>query len=294
MAEAYTTTTTGIGALRQDYLDAAMEIACTNIDDLVVLPAVKVVNIPRGNSLVASHPVFTRDAGAAHTEGTPLEAVAADIARIQATAAGFAVVYCIEDTLQIGSAYNLEDFLAQRAAEALMDYLENLLIADFTNASTSYNGTGVDLTVAGFLAAKVQLAYTNNARGAMRAVLYPTGVKHLIESVTASSGAVWGNSTLDASILSRNVADGFAGVFCGVPVYSSTHVATSGADKIGAIFTEGQNSASPAMMAAIAAMPYVKRQDNTHEIATDLSIAMVAGVTEVVDANRVKIISHAA
>lgn len=294
MAEEYVTTTTGIGALKQDYLDASLEIACSSIDDLVVLPAVKVINIPQGNSLVASMPLFTRDAAEAHTEGTPLEATEGNIARKSATAAGFAIVYCIEDTLQIASSYNLEDFLAQRAAEALLDYLENLLIADFTNAATSYNGTGVRLTVAGFLAAKVQLAYTNNARGQMRAVLYPTGVQHLVESVTNAAGAIWGNSTLDASILSRGEADGFAGVFCGVPVYSSTHVATSSSDKIGAIFIEGQNSNSPPMLAAIAAMPYTKRTENTHEIATDIAIAMVAGVTEVVDTGRVKIISLAA
>jgi hypothetical protein len=277
MAEEYVTTANVPGAFSATYLDAQLEIAnTTNLNALSVLPACRVITIPLGAGVVATVPLNVRAAAEAHTEGTPLEAIAGAISRVSITA------------------YDLADFYAKQASAALIDYVELLLITDFTNASTSYNGTGVDLTVAGFLAAKIQLAYTNNGRGQMRAVLFGKQVEHLVTSVTAASGAIWGNSTMDASILSRGIADGYAGTFVGVPVWASSHVQTSSSDKIGAIFTEGQASADPAMAVAIQRMPYTKTAENTHEIATDLCFAMVAGVSEVVDLNRVKIISHAA
>lgn len=115
--------------------------------------------------------------------------------------------------------------------------LAAMIAALMSGFSASVGSSGVDLSVAQFLAAKIALGVANATDSAALAMLHTVQVGDLeIELATASGGTVQWDP--ESAALTRSFGGGFVGRLLGVDICKSNQVATAnaGADRAGGMF----------------------------------------------------------
>lgn len=118
--------------------------------------------------------------------------------------------------------------------------MTNMIAALMSGFSTSVGSTGVNFSLANFLAAKAALAAANALDSVPLCLLHSIQMHDLIsELATTTGGAVQFASATQGIVASRGV--GFEGNYLGVDFFSSNRVATAnaGADYAGGMFTRG-------------------------------------------------------
>jgi len=118
--------------------------------------------------------------------------------------------------------------------------MTNMVTALMSGFASSVGSTGVNLSVANFLAAKATLAANNALDSTPLAILASVQMADLMaELATTSGGAVQFLQATADLVQARGI--GFQGQFLGVDLFSSNRVQTanSGADYAGGMFTRG-------------------------------------------------------
>lgn len=112
------------------------------------------------------------------------------------------------------------------------------LVDDFSN--TGGPGTGVDLTVAAYLA-QLSALEQRDAVGELVTVLHPVQVGDLRSAMITSTGAYFGNDSAKIGGIDAHDLAGYAGDPFGVPIFQTSLVPTAnvGADRAGAVFVAG-------------------------------------------------------
>jgi hypothetical protein len=129
---------------------------------------------------------------------------------------------------------------ANDAFGAMNARMTNMITALMSGFSSSVGSTGVNLSVANFLAAKATLAVNNALDSTPLAILSSVQMADLMaELATTSGGAVQFLQATADLIQARGI--GFQGQFLGVDLFSSNRVPTAnaGADFAGGMFTRG-------------------------------------------------------
>jgi len=129
---------------------------------------------------------------------------------------------------------------ANDAFGAMNARMTNMITALMSGFSSSVGSTGVNLSVANFLAAKATLAVNNALDSTPLAILSSVQMADLMaELATTSGGAVQFLQATADLVQARGL--GFQGQFLGVDLFSSNRVPTAnaGADFAGGMFTRG-------------------------------------------------------
>jgi hypothetical protein len=129
---------------------------------------------------------------------------------------------------------------ANDAFGAMNARMTNMITALMSGFSSSVGSTGVNLSVANFLAAKATLAVNNALDSTPLAILSSVQMADLMaELATTSGGAVQFLQATADLVQARGI--GFQGQFLGVDLFSSNRVPTAnaGADFAGGMFTRG-------------------------------------------------------
>ena len=129
---------------------------------------------------------------------------------------------------------------ANDAFGAMNARMTNMITALMSGFSSSIGSTGVNLSVANFLAAKATLAVNNALDSTPLAILSSVQMADLMaELATTSGGAVQFLQATADLVQARGI--GFQGQFLGVDLFSSNRVPTAnaGADFAGGMFTRG-------------------------------------------------------
>lgn len=254
------------------------------------LPAQKMVrmaNIAPGTKTAAFSKVTKQSAlGGTITELSGLSNTAFQVSNVTAAVAEVGILRqftkLVERTNMLGPD-GLKMAALQDGIFMCLEKLETDIWAEFANASTTVGTSGAAYTIANFAAAISQLT-VNKADGPVVACLTTTQVTNLRAEV-ASSGAAHLAGGTGNGVLKPTGRDGFVDVFMGVPTYTSTLAATSGADKIGAHFVDGNaNPSGAATGVAIGWMPEAVELSNpVFSGGTQMAVTMAYGMTEVLD-----------
>lgn len=186
---------------------------------------------------------------------------------------------------------------ARNAGRAIAQKLDGDLCALFGGLNSGGLGaagtSGTDLSVADFLEA-IYMLEMNNAPGRPVCVLHPVQKRDLFTALTSSSSSAavftnLGELVREGSLPQGQPANGFWGVFCGVPIYVTTEVdtANSGADRAGAMFV-------PEALTLVQLRPLrVEYQRDASARNTEVIATVAYGVGENVDTFGVPIITDA-
>lgn len=108
------------------------------------------------------------------------------------------------------------------------------------NFATTVGSSGVNATVANFLAAKAALAIAG-VQGQLLCILHPRQWADILDDLALASGGAAQFLPGNEALLSRSQSLGYQGVFFGVDVWTTLFVPTanSGADRAGGMFGRG-------------------------------------------------------
>lgn len=121
------------------------------------------------------------------------------------------------------SAITLEE-MAQEAATAVLQYVEQATCGLFDGFSRSVGTTGEQLTPQVLRRALYNLRVAD-VPGPYVIVLHPTQIDDVQDNIQSAGAALWGNPMVDFSILNGAPVkeNGLAGSYLQVPVYSTTN-----------------------------------------------------------------------
>jgi hypothetical protein len=203
-----------------------------------VMPAlVRVEDITNENTLTAKFPKWNLLTAGDLTEATDAANTAVNPTSVSVTADEAGIMITVTDMLLNSASVGGLTPYAQELGKALANKIDTDIlaqVADFTGAAGS---TGVDLTEAQFLNAIYQLE-NGNAMGPFSAVLHPIQVADLRESLSATTGAIWGGPSVPSSDIG-----GFASLY-GIDIFKSTNCASvnTDADRQGVMMPTGNSS----------------------------------------------------
>lgn len=176
-------------------------------------------------------------AAASKTEGVTLTNTALTTSKATATAGTVGIMATVSDELVaislIDALSHFQDVLSRSVAEKF-ETDAVALIDDFANTTGT---SGSDYTWALRQEAIGQLT-GRDAIGQLVEVLHPEQVFNLRSDLTTSTGAYWGNESIDVNGIAAASLAGFAFSAFGVPTYQTSLVntANAGADRAGAMF----------------------------------------------------------
>lgn len=269
------------------------------IDKVVIAPLCSSVNLAGKASRVASFAQWEKDTAALDiTEGTALEYEDLTTADTVVTVAQVGIAREVTDfamETNILGREGIEQRIVLDGAQLCTEMLEDDLAALFADATGATVGTsGADLTVANFVEAIARMD-TAKARGRKVCVLDDQQALDLRAAVAASTGSVFaGQSNLQTVLNARS--DAFVGTLFDVPIWMTnlTDTANAGADVVGAMFIDGQESPTYcAFGIAYLWMPRLKSLPVVTNTSTEYCVTMAYGVGSVGDAFAVKLVTDA-
>lgn len=161
----------------------------------------------------------------------------------------------LEDTILGRAAFM--GMLIDDAATLIGELAETDFAAQFANASTTVGTTNTAATIAN-LVSMIGQQRTNKARGQQVLCLSDAQLRDIQAAQVAATGTPW------ASFYQPN-ADGseYGGVFMGAPMFASGLCATANAaaDKVGAIFSQGQANPGYCAFAYVMKRPPTMKSD---------------------------------
>lgn len=115
--------------------------------------------------------------------------------------------------------------IAAEGAQAVLDYVEQTVCGLFDGFSNSVGSTGVALTPQALRRALYTLRI-NKVPAPYVIVLNPTQIDDVQDAIQTAGAAVWGNSSVDFSILNGApiAENGYAGSYLKAPVYSTNNI----------------------------------------------------------------------
>ena len=237
MAATPTTTTTLTEMVQAEVLNQAIKDYL--IDANVVAPLCEYQSIAGKNSKVLSTILITKDTGADITEGTAMTVDDLDSSELSVTVAQVGVYRQVTEFVSqtnVLGAQGLFNLIVNDGTALVLEMLEDDLCALFTSATGGTIGTsGVDLSVSDFVTAIAKMR-TIKVRGQYVCVLDDQQGLDLMNAVAASTGAVFGNTAVDQSVLNSG-SDGYLGSLFNVPIWVSNLTdSTGGTDVIGTMF----------------------------------------------------------
>jgi len=133
------------------------------------------------------------------------------------------------------------DELVQAAVEAVQKKYDGDICALFAGFSTAVGTTTVDLGTTALRTAIADLEIAD-VPGPYAVVLHPTAIDNINAALLASPSPVWALTEMSILNGQRPDVNGLKGTFLGVPVFSTTNVATanSAADYVGAAIGVGR------------------------------------------------------
>ncbi len=288
------TSATIVGVLRTEYVTGMLNYAK---DPVVALPHLRAESVAGKGTKTASFPVATKDTALSGniTEATGLSNTQMDITNSTVTIAEFGV---LRQMSKLGSRTNvlgevgLYDFLLQDGSFMCWEKAETDAWAQWANASTSVGSSGQGLTL-GNLAAAISQRSINKAQGPGVFFLTTTQVSDMRAALLSSNATVFSNGQQNR-LLEQAADDGFVGTFFGRPVFTNTLGASSGANKIGALVTDGMMSPPNASTGwAVGWTPEPESVSTPELPGYRLAITMASGVGEVNDYQYTKIVTVA-
>ncbi len=262
----------------------------------------RISDISGGATLVASFPIWVKDVAVAVNEGSDMNLDDLETTQVSVTAGLFGVLREVTDlvsnTTILGS--SLVPEVIAEASRLCMEKLEDLVVAEFANASGTVGTTTVNLTIAQFVGAYHALN-ANLVQGQKVCVMAPIQVADLVDALIAATSTVWSNPTTDNRLLNgQSGQDGQMGALLGVPIYQSSlcDTANAAADRVGAMFVNGNsaNGGNPKFAAygiAMKWLPKVRVTSDAPGSSDVFGITMCAGTAEIRDASAIGIITDA-
>jgi hypothetical protein len=246
-------------------------IAMYQYDDATAVPFFRYKSIIGEFAPVASFPRFNKDSTPSvaneTTSLTPTTWTMTSFVDITVGRVGIAreISATAEEDSILGRSMRT-DIWVKDAGRLYGEQLDTDGTALFGSITASVGSTGVALTIAALVAGMASQR-ANKARGAQVVHLHDLQVKQLQQAQVASTATPW------ATFYAPNAdSTQFAGYFMGAPVWSSSKnpTANAAADRVGAIWTQGQNMPAFSGLALV-----VKRQPSSLELADVLQDANI-------------------
>lgn len=271
------------------------------IDKFVMLDKVRVGTPGQGNTW--SFPAWVKDSGTDFTEAastfTNDNLETTENATI--TAAEVGIMRELTDyaaaSVKMGEGA-LMQFIVEDGAALCLEMAEDDLVALFASASSSAGSTGVDCSVADFVAAMGKLN-TGKARGPRFAVLDDQALLDLQSAVAASQAAVFANAANGAQDLLRHCCDtdtGYVGSLFGCPIWYSnlTDTANTAADVVSGILINGAARPVNAPIGFVQMWaPRVRELYLPDQVGRQIVTTMCYGCGEISDFNYAKLVTDA-
>jgi len=201
------------------------------------------------------------------------------------------------------------EMFAQDMGRAASLRFTDMLCALFNNLSVAKGTSGADLTVDDISDAQYALIQAR-VGGQLSAVLAPIQLTDFLESLRGEGGSAEYNPATEAMLSSSPMSLGYGlhGTWRGINFYSSDSVATSGGDKVGALFAPdcyGYMEGIPAEVVALAGPGsfasvapngspiFVEFERDSAAAHTIVVGNYYVGVSEIDDAKGVKLVTSA-
>lgn len=240
-------------------------------DEVTALPFFRFKSLIGGDSPVASFPRKVKDA---HTdianEDTSLTAVEFETTAVDVTCARVGIAReltttAMEDNIHKRALFTRD--LVMDAAILLGEAADEDALALLASAGSNVSNTGVDMTIAN-LVTGMATQRKNKARGPQVIHLHDGLLQHLQAAQAAATATPW-------AVFYQPNPDhtSFGGYFMGAPVFASSlnPSANSAADRVGAIWSQGQSAPDYCAFAyAVARLPTTKFDE---EILADSEVA---------------------
>jgi len=269
------------------------------IDNFVIYDKVFTVDLRGKATKTLSVPMWIQDGVHAVAEGAALgnsDLETTEVATISVTQYGIMreVTKLAEETTTLGAG-GLAQFIVQDGVALLLEKLEDVLAALFASAGNTVGSTGVDFSIADFVAAMAKLD-TAKARGQKVCILDDQQAVDLRSSVAASAATVFANAASGAQSVLNARSDAYVGELFGVPIWLTnlTDTANTAADVVGCMMINGRANPKNAPIAcAMLRPPEYASLYLPGDIGTQHAITAAFGVGEVGDHNYVGIVTDA-
>jgi hypothetical protein len=292
---------TGVTALTNIINSEVIEqdVADYLIDANVISPISTYRSIAGRASKVWTFTRWSKDSGNDITDGTGLSgntvmAMTETSATVGVVGIAREVTDFASETTIMGPA-QLYNRVFQDGAALSMEMLEDdlaALPASFTG--TTVGTSGVDMSVANFIEAIARLR-TAKARGKYVCVLDDQQSYDLSAAVAAATGAVWGNQSVDNTILNSR-SDGYVGSLLGVDIWYTnlTDTANGGADVEGGMWLDPASNDEQCATAWVELWaPRVRARVDPYMVSQEISVTMAYGVAAKYPAAGIPIVTDA-
>lgn len=235
-----------------------------------------------------SCPAWEKDAGTDHTESDTL--VEIELQTTQGSTISAAQVGVLREITDFAYATSilgrdgLINFVLQDGAALINEMMEDDILAVFSSASNYVGTTGVNMSIADFVAAMAKLD-TSKARGPRFCVLDDQQKLDLQTALAAAQASIFSQGQTQ-NLLNANDANGYVGQLFGVPVYFSnlTDTANTAADVCGAMLVNGAANPKCAPIGlATLWLPRAKMAYNVEDVADRISVTACYGCGEITD-----------
>ena len=226
-------------------------IAEYQYDEATAIPYFRYSSLVNTPSATASFPRLTKDSvGAVATEATSLTATTFDSSTVDIAVSRVGIARTIAETAIEDSIWGralYTDMLVKDAAKLFGISMDTDATALFPSLTASVGSTTVALTIA-VLVSAMTTQRANKARGAQVIHLHDLQLKDLQAAQAAATATPW-----TAFFQPNADHTAFGGSFMGAPVMASSLNATANtaADRVGAVWSQGQSSPAYAAFALV-------------------------------------------
>lgn len=176
---------------------------------------------------------------ATFSDGTSIDATDPTFSSTQVTVAKYGLRYSPTDLARLTDATGIIN--PQRFAQSMFvsatETLVSLIAALGGGFASTVGSSGVDMTVADFLAAIRQLE-NNNVQGPYLCLLHPQQFSDLLADLSLTSGGAIQYNAAAPDLLSRT-GSSYKGTLAGVDIFTSTRVPASGGNRQGMMIGRG-------------------------------------------------------
>lgn len=292
MANETTTTTMG-GVINSSLISKVL--LSYQIDPFVAFPTIRMEQIPAGTKTLAMA-LPTKGSAGSISEGTAMSNTALTFNNTTITAAEYGVLRLVTKlaarTNILGEAETYQ-FVVQDGTRLCLEKFETDVWAQWASASTSVGTSNTTMTIAN-AASAISYLPINKAVGPFVMHLSTQQARDLRAALAATTGTVWASQNVD--LLNVVGPDGYAGMFMGVPVFTSNLAATANAsvDKVGVVMVNGaKNPSHAATGCGYLWMPEDEQVGTPSYPGRQMAVTMAYGLAEVVDGYYTKIVTTA-